>query len=372
MKKIYVAIFLALLLFGCTSMESPEEGEHEILASGMCPGIENNFFIPEWEALAVLALAASAGILALLFVINRFFGNEAGEAQVKLELIELATTAFIIVVIIALLNAACGIRMGAILAPEGVEDLNLFDAAAEILNQFSSDLLIVATLLHTVYIPFDFLTTATLTQHPMGMGTVLQPTAGIGAVLKPAYVNSLQMIAIAFVVVRAQLMVLDFSTFAMLKFYLPLGIIMRAFTPTRRIGGTLIGLTLGLVLVFPMLIVLNGYTISSMNPFALDEYFDQLGTIVEAAWEPLTTFSESSLSTTEPLGVFVWLKTLVQSLFGTVIGVYYSLMMRTAAVAFLIGIFFPAMNTLILVTTIRYLTKAFGEEIDITSLTRMI
>jgi len=341
MKKRYLLLFLALLFYGCTSAEPLEEGEHEILASDMCPGIENNFFIPQWELLALLAFAASAGILAFLFVTNRFFGNEAGEAQVKIELLELATTAFIIIVVIALLNAACGIRMGAILAPVDVENLNLFDAAAEILNQFSSDLLIVATLLHTVYIPFDFLTTATLTQHPMGMGTVLQPTAGLGAVLKPAYTNSLQMIAIAFVVIRAQLLVLDFSTFAMLKFYLPLGIIMRAFTPTRRIGGTLIGLTLGLVLVFPMLIVLNGYTIFSMSPFVLEDYFDQLGTIVEKAWEPLTDFSNDSLSTTEPLGLFVWLKTLVTSLFGTVIGVYYSLMMRTAAVAFLIGIFLP-------------------------------
>ncbi len=372
MKRIYLLMFLAFLFYGCTSSSPPEDSNQTILASGMCPGIENNFFIPDWEALAVVALTVSAGILAFLFVINRFFGNEAGEAHVKVELLELATTAFIILVVIAILNASCGVRVGAILAPEDVGDLNIFDASAEILEQFSSDLLIVATLLHTVYIPFDFLTTATLTQHPMGMGTVLQPTAGIGAVLKPAYINSLQMISIAFVVVRAQLLVLDFATFAMLKFYFPLGIILRAFTPTRRIGGTLIGLTVGLVLVFPILIVLNGYTIFSMSPFVLNEYFDQLGTIVDKAWEPLLNFSDNSLSTTEPLGVFVWLKTLATTLFGTVIGVYYSLMIRTAAVAFLIGIFFPALNTLILVTTIRYLTKSFGEEIDVTSITRMI
>jgi hypothetical protein len=45
---------------------------------------------------------------------------------------------------------------------------------------------------------------------------------------------------------------------------------------------------------------------------------------------------------------------------------------NAAGYAFLIGLFFPAFNTLILVTTIRYLSKSMGEEIDVTNLTRLI
>ena len=372
MKLHYVLVLALFLLWGCSGPAPEQMEDSQILASGMCPSIQNYFFFPDWVLISFLAMAASASLLALLFLLSRFFGNEAGEAHAKMEVYELGATVVIMFIVIALINGACGIRAGALLGPEEVADLNLFDAAAETLDKFSYELLKVFTLLHTVYIPFDFLTTATLTQRPLGMGTEFQPTAGIGAVMKPAFINSLQMIAIAFVVVRAQLLVLDFSTFAMLKFYLPLGIILRSFTPTRRIGGTLIGLTLGLVLIYPYLIVLNGLTIFSTNPFDLDSFWDDLGDIWSAAAEPYRQWEQSSLSVVEPVGLLVLLKALITTGFGGIIGTYYALAMRTAAVAFLIGIFFPALNTLILVTTIRYLTKAFGEEIDVTSLTRMI
>ncbi len=373
MKKYYLLIFLVMLFYGCTSSVPLPPDEQQILASGICPSIEDNFFIPDWQAFAAIALATSAAILALLYMINRFFGNEAGEAWVKIELFELITTVFIVIVVIAILNASCAIAVGPLFGAPDVVDLNPFDAAAKTLNEFSEDLAIIATILHTIYIPFDFLTTVTLTQRPLGMGTVLQPTAGLGAVMKPVFINSLQMLAIAFIMVRAQLMILDFSTFAMLKYYLPLGIFLRVFSPTRRIGGTLIGLTIGLVIIYPYLIVLNGLTISSMTPFAIDTYLGDLGSIVSAgALHPFDEFSKSSVSVFEPLRFFVFLKLIFSGALGAIMGLYYSLMLRTAAVAFMIGIFFPAFNTLILVTTIRYLTKSFGEEIDVTSLTRMI
>lgn len=377
MKKAYLMLaLLALFLQGCTSHyeTDPEEAGYEILASNLCPqwGVEGMFFIPTWQLAAMGAILASASLLAILYMVNRFFGNEAGQAMVKIELFELFATMFIVVVVIALLNSACGIQVGTIIAPPDYAHLNLFDASAAVLTEFSGDLVYAATFLHTVYIPLDFMSTTTLTQRPLGMGTEYQPLGGLGAVMKPAVVNSLQMISVAFIMVRAQLMVLDFVTFAMLTYYLPLGILMRTFTPTRRIGGTLIGLTLGLVLVFPYLIVLNGFTVFSMNPFDMEEYIGVLGEIVEAAWQPMKEFWSGSLSLFEPLNFLTMLKYLFTGLFGSIVGLYYSLVLRTAAVAFLIGLFFPALNTLILVTTIRYLTKAFGEEIDVSNLTRMI
>ncbi len=374
MKTWHLLALFAILLSGCTSLgvaTEPDEG-NRILASDICPSISDAFFIPEWQALAVAAMAASVAILVILYLVDVFFGNEQGIAAMKLELFELFTTAFIVLVVIALLDAACIVPIGAILAPDEVAELNLFEAAAQILDDFSKSIVIVSTILHGVYIHLDFLTTTTLTQRPMGMGTEFQPTAGIGAVMKPAFINSLQMLAVSFIIVRAQLAILDFVTFAMLKFYLPIGIILRSFTPTRRIGGTLIGLTLGLVLVYPYLIILNGLTIYDMDPFYIDEYLGSIGGMLDAAWEPFNQFQGGALSLAGGLDILTMIKLFISSLFGSLLGIYLALTLRTAAVAFMIGLFFPALNMLILVTVVRYLTKSFGEEIDVSNLSRMI
>ena len=374
MKTWHLLALFAILLSGCTSLGTatePAEG-NRILASDICPSVSDVFFIPDWQLLAVAAMAGSVAILVILYLVDVFFGNEQGIAAMKLELFELFTTAFIVIVVIAILDAACIVPIGAILAPDEVADLNLFEAAAQILDDFSKSIVIVSTILHGVYIHLDFITTTTLTQRPMGMGTEFQPTAGIGAVMKPAFINSLQMLAVSFIIVRAQLAILDFVTFAMLKFYLPIGIILRSFTPTRRIGGTLIGLTLGLVLVYPYLIILNGLTIYDMDPFYIDEYLGSIGGMLEAAWEPFNDFQGGALSLAGGLDILTYIKLFISSLFGSLLGIYLSLTLRTAAVAFMIGLFFPALNMLILVTVVRYLTKAFGEEIDVSNLSRMI
>jgi hypothetical protein len=263
----------------------------EILASEFCSAsdpISQVFYLPEWQALAVLALAVSAGILSLIYLFNRLFSNEQGEAWVKVELFEMLSTVFIVSLVIAIMDAACLTPVDSLglNVAEEVEGMNVFSAASETLSGFSWVLTYTMTGLHAFYIPFDFMTTQTMTAHPLGMGTVIQPTAGMGAVIKPGYVNALQMMSVAYIIIRAQLLLLDFATFAMIKYYLPLGILLRCFAPTRRIGGTLIGLVLGLVLVFPSLIVVNGIFVNSFfettNPFGLNEPFEFLGTILTA------------------------------------------------------------------------------------------
>jgi hypothetical protein len=238
--------------------------------------------------------------------------------------------------------------------------------------------------LHTFYIPFDFMTTQTMTAHPLGMGTVIQPTAGMGAVIKPGYVNALQMMAVAFIIVRAQLLMLDFATFAMLKYYLPLGIILRCFSPTRRIGGTLIGVVIGFSLVLPSLLVLNGVFASPFtsedNPFGLNDSFEFLSRLLEGgfdviwleSWDNVWGSLGSGVGSFTPFSLFHIPIAMASTAVGFFAGIYAFIFMWAAGQAFMIGLFFPALNTLLLVTTIRYLSKAFGEEVDVTNLTRMI
>lgn len=362
----------------------------EILASQFCSAsgssVADVFYLPEWQLFSFMALVISLGILSAIYMFNRLFGNEQGEGWVKIELFELLSTLFIVVIIIGILDAACVLPVDSLGVGVGdaMEGMNVFDAAAQTLSDFSWVLTYTMTGLHTFYIPFDFMTTQTMTAQPLGLGTVIQPTAGMGAVIKPGYVNALQMMGVAFILIRAQLLLLDFATFALIKYYLPLGILLRCFAPTRRIGGTLMGLVLGTVLVLPCLIVLNGMFAESFtsatNPFGLSEPFEFLASLLgkglSSAWgEMWSGFSGalgSGAGAFTPLSLFQIPIAAASSVVGLFAGIYAFLFMWAAGQAFLIGLFFPALNTLLLVTTIRYLTRAFGEEIDVTNLTRMI
>jgi hypothetical protein len=312
-------------------------------------------------------------------MLNRLLNNEEGQVLLKLELFELFSTAFVIFLSIGLVQAACELPVsGVFFNPDYMEPGdNLFDAAAAVLQSFSEDLAIAMTTLNIVYIPIDFQTTTTLTMQPMGLGTVVQPTSGIGAIVKPALVNAMQAIALAYIVIRAEMFVLDFSTYAFITFYFPLGIILRSFTPTRRIGGTIIGIVLGLVLVFPFLVVLNGVVAFGIWPNANPFSF------TEGDWDALKNFTSGSFTNlfgglsglsdlANPFNFFYAINQLIGGGFGAIIGFVIFFFMRSAVAAFFIGLFFPALNTLLLVTTVRYITKTLGEEIDVTNLMRLI
>lgn len=378
MRKLYLLALAAILLHGCIgsgSVPKNTSGGYKILASSkMCPDISQAFFIPDWQFYSALAVTASASILAVLYMINTFFGNSEGAAWVKLEIFELGATVFIAMVLVGLIDAACVTPVGFLISSPEVADLNVFDAAAQTLDSFSLNLIEVTSLLHTVYIPIDFITTTTMTAHPLGMGTAVQPSGGMGAVVKPTMTNALQMMSVAYIIIRAQLLALDFSTFAFIKYYLPLGFLMRCFAPTRRIGGTLIGLSVGLVLVFPSLVVLNGLIVYTQDPFDVSEYLPLTDILTSDAFEPLNMSVENflSLDSFNPFNIFHLLKIVLSAPLGVTVSLYMFLALRTAGVAFLLGLFFPALNTLVLVTTVRYLTRSFGEEIDVSNLTRMI
>lgn len=336
--------------------------------------VTDAFFIPEWQYLSLLALVSSAGLLAVAYMLNRLMNNEEGQAVLKMELFEIFSTTFIIFVAIGLVQSACEIEVSGIFLTDYMEPgLNIFDAAGAVLSEFSFDLGSAMMFLHVAYIPIDFQTTTTLTMQPMGLGTVVQPTSGVGAIVKPALINAIQAIALAYVVIRAELFVLDFSTYAFITFYLPMGIILRSFAPTRKIGGTIIGLVLGLVLVFPFLIVLNGAVAFSVNLFNFAE--GDLDILEDFAAGSFGTLSDSFTRISD-LGnlfnFFYMINQVVGTLFGAIIGFVIFFFLRSAGAAFLIGLFFPALNTLLLVTTVRYITKALGEEMDVTNLTRLV
>src|SRR5512143_995172 len=99
----------------------------------------------------------------------------------------------------------------------------------------------------------DQMASVTPYARPLGVGLVASPLAGLASPIKQLLYNMSVALSIAFIINHAQLVVYIFSLQAFLKYYLPAGIFLRSFTPTRRLGGTLIGVALAFLFVFPAL-----------------------------------------------------------------------------------------------------------------------
>ncbi|MEW5996197.1 MAG: hypothetical protein AB1657_01225 [Candidatus Micrarchaeota archaeon] len=355
----------------------------EMIVSGVCqagttPQELFAGFLPDWQLLSAAALLVSVGTIALLYLINRFFQNSEGMGWAKLELYEVFITVVIMIGVFAAADLACNVRASWLFpAPSAPQDYNIYEASNWYLDQFSSSIMDITTALYGLYSGLDMISSMTLTGRPLGVGTQVQPTGGLAATVKPGLTNAFNVLVIAFIVNKVQIFLINFVSFGYLKYYLPLGLLARSFTPTRRIGGTVIAIALGFLFVYPFLTILEGEAglkpILSLRDNIIQDFWSDAsgvaGNDFVSWWEDSTreeTLGGSALAVLDFVGL------VVRSAIGFLaFGLLY-LSANAAGYAFMVGLFFPAFNTLILVTTIRYLSKSMGEEIDVTNLTRLI
>jgi hypothetical protein len=327
------------------------------------------FIPPGWQMASGAALLASLALIVLYYLLSRLFQNAEGTSWAKLELYEVFVTAIILVGLAGATDLACNVRADWIFPSTSVPaDYNIYQGSVYYLEEFSDKIMYITTGLYAVYSWLDPITSMTLTGRPLGVGTAIQPTSGVAATVKPGLTNAFNMLIIGFITNKAQMFLVDFFSFGFLKYYLPLGILMRCFTPTRRIGGTIIALALGFLFVYPFLIIMEGeFGLNQLNLMS-DEFIPNF-------WQELGNFglpAFSSMFGDLSLDAFNILGAVLQSGIGLIaFGLLY-LFSSAASYAFLFGLFFPAFNVLILVTTTRYLSKSMGEEIDVTNLTRLI
>ena len=346
---------------------------YELLVTDQICGAGGGMFTG-WQMLTGAALLFSVAIIVFLYLVNRFFQNSEGAAWCKLELYEVFVTVVIIFVVAAAADQACRVNAQALFPASSIPSgYNIYQGAAYYLDEFSTKLMYITTSMYAFYCWLDPITSMTFTGRPLGIGTAIQPTSGFAATIKPGMTNAFNILVIGYIMNKVQIFLVDFFAFGFLKYYLPLGVILRSFAPTRRIGGTVIAIALGFLFVYPFLTIMEG----EFGLNALEVLSDDF---IPGFWSEIARFSlnefgnivELFTKAIFELDVFNLLGKLVYSTIGAIaFGLLY-LSASAASYAFLVGLFFPAFNTLILVTTIRYLSKSMGEEMDVTNLTRLI
>lgn len=338
-----------------------------------------------WYAISGIALVASAMLLAFLYIWGVVFRNQALSEFVKLEIFELLSTSIIVLCIFFFAALFSTMTVGSFL-PDALmpKDLspntNIYTASQEYFKQVEKDMAGWLELNYILNVVMDAMASITPYSRPLGVGLVASPLAGFASPIKQLLYNMSVALSVSYIMNWAQLRVYEFALVAFLKYYLPIGIFLRSFTPTRRLGGSLIAISLAFMFVFPLiqLITYGMFYNKSMGPMiTLRSYFSNyLGVGASGQFSTAIADFFSKNLTGSFWDLLLGPLAVISGLFkGVVLGFFLVAMtipLAIVGIAFAIGFIAPAFNVMMLVQATKFMSKILGEEVDISQLTRMI
>ena len=350
----------------------------------------------EWKFLIGAAIFASLLLILFFYLFAVLFRNDKTIAWVKMEMYELFSTVFIIIVLVSLIQGMCSFQAGWMfsefqISKMGINGLttssNIYRMSATYFTSVSSRLVKWMCFDMAGSVVADWGTSTQFMVRPMGQGFHTTPLAGLFAPLKLILNNAMIAMVITYVVNDAMFFILKYVLIAFPKYFLPFGIVFRSFEPTRRFGGTLIALSIAFLVLFPILISVSFY-VSEVGMFGFSSLEEVWDAKFKGIWDGfgdsfkgfltaiINAASDGSISglILGPLSkllevIFTFVLFTFGQFFGLVYFFFGGLVVWWVA---LVGFVLPAFNTIILVYSMRSLGKTLGEPIDITSLTRVI
>ncbi len=156
-----------------------------------------------------------------------------------------------------------------------------------------------------------------------------------------------------------QAAVLVFVSAGALEVILPSGLVLRTFYPTRKIGGFLIALSIGMYAVFPMTYVLNSMLINTYSLSINSTSISQAS--VSASGTESSLISSAASYNALSTGILSSMNSIISQLSGALSGVMNGIIV---SVSYLIVYAFvlPAFSLIITGISIRELASALGSE----------
>lgn len=319
-----------------------------------------------WKTLCVLGLLISSLIVAALLMLGRLMENEYLINRAKTDLNQILVTAVILIVFSAFVTVMCSIDG----TQFGLQTPSLFDSAGLYFNYAQS--LAFNSYINTISAIMTVsglasLYTSSSNAIPLGvyvsLSLMVRPFSGFSAaagVLQ--YLSSLTMLSVS--ITSGYMVILNVVQTWFLNLLLPAGIVMRCFTPTREFGGALIALAIGLFLFYPLLFSFSYILIGQPTAPGTPDSSGWYNVIITEAG----VFTTASAIPYGLVGAVAGNLAFASGLAGGTISTAFASVGQSLIPVFIL----PAINWIILVAIVRGLSKAMGEEVDISSLTRLI
>ncbi|MBI4399217.1 hypothetical protein HY570_00570, partial [Candidatus Micrarchaeota archaeon] len=276
MQKLRSSLLLLVIgffLFGCISKTS----------EGYFDPVQN---LTEWVPIGLVAIVISFLLVGIAYMIAELVKMPELNAWAKNELYESIISTFFlgsVLAVMILLNvfiAAVSLSTEDASGPLGVPVVEgghkilppHFEVAEAYLKEVDTRILdtYISLIIADQYI--DALGTLTVSApvDPFAVGlrvnVGLTPAAGL-AMISNTLITVSDTLAIMDVVLIAQSTLLKFIEETMFSIFLPLGIVLRAFPITRRLGSTLIALAITLYVVYPLTLGINHAVIKAVPTY---------------------------------------------------------------------------------------------------------
>jgi len=346
--------------------------------------------------ISFMAAAAGAMFIAFIYILGKAFENKKWVDYSKNELFEIGITIVVVLLILVPLIKVIGC-------------VNMFDRTGmsstyQAAFAYPKDIIGSVTIMSVVLYSIN-----AIMQNILNVKVVQNVFAGLSGSLgvggdDPSF-GSLSQAGMILVVVTglASLMAYlhEFVTYGFIAYLLPLGIILRFFAPTRKIGGTIIGLVFGMAVLLPFMLAI-GHSVIAVNffPVFMDLGHDppQLtspfliaikGNVTKLFMFDAAASAQEDAHFTEGVAYDEYGNpvekpelaaanpNLLSFLFGIMadaIGTIMSLLVLASGGGVLCfgGTIYPLIVSVILISGVKYISGALGEEIDVSNLTRLV
>jgi len=228
-----------------------------------------------FAGIPVAALGAGAvlgaAILGLTYMAGKFFQSQSLQAYAKMEVEEYILSAFLIAVCLAIVVEPSRMAIINGVAGTSVSDQAGLDSAIESAFSFETSRLYNVfeglaknTFRVTKVMAFNFNFVTPNVYVPFTVSASRSPSAG-GAGLITSLVGGADSVSMLMLLVKAERVFYFFLQFVTQTFMLPAGFVLRFIPQSRKVGGMLIGASLGVLVVFPAGILWTHALLSNAN-----------------------------------------------------------------------------------------------------------
>ena len=224
--------------------------------------------ISDWRAISFLGLMLSTVLIGFMYMYGSAI-DSSFIARAKNEFYQVIFTALILVSFTAIVSFMCGDTLSDLFGKEG----SSFAAAESYLTKLSSYLSNTAIAIGVMGSALGSLSSVSVKKYYVASKSFEVLSNPISYMSDSSF--ALYFIAItAYVLTTAQLHVIKIIPYVSLFFLVPIGIVLRSIIPFRRFGGALLGTGIGLYVLIPFVLLLNGAMVDKY--VASDRVFETL------------------------------------------------------------------------------------------------
>ncbi len=348
----------------------------------MCGAPFGGFLTSTIIPYVALATVVTAIIIGITFMASRLLSNPKLSLWAKTEILQLFISVGTVFLITSIITAFCNIDMaevnGFFLPANPIASANIYESANSYITgamQYSHNALIMIRYHLEAYTVLTYFN-AFICDYSTGRfgwgclfgysGDNMQPFGGYGAVtaaLNLAFNTTI----ISFFTSMNFFFILMFVYRGFVFLFLPMGIFMRAMPYMRSFGSLLIAVALSFLIIYPfMLAVFN-----LMAPHLLDSANGYAPAGINMGWYDESVFPDNEGGGSQ-LGASTMGEDYTKNTYLGDSKDQVSVALAFAAYAFLAAVMFPTLALLATLASISYVSRLYGEEIDLSRITQLV